>query len=168
MRFQKFSLITGAAGLLGQMHAEALLEIGKNIIISDTNSKSLNNLKIKLKNKFKDSNILAEVMNVTSEKSIKSLLKNVKKKKIVVDVLLNNAIIDHKFKSKKNFSNKTRLENYSLDMWKKEIDVGLTGPVLCSRVFGLEMIKKNVSGVIINIGSELSVIAPNQKMIQSQ
>ncbi len=164
MRFQKFSLITGAAGLLGQMHAEALLEIGKNIIISDTNSKSLNNLKIKLKNKFKDSNILAEVMNVTSEKSIKSLLKNVKKKKIVVDVLLNNAIIDHKFKSKKNFSNKTRLENYSLDMWKKEIDVGLTGPVLCSRVFGLEMIKKNVSGVIINIGSELSVIAPNQKI----
>ena len=27
-------------------------------------------------------------------------------------------------------------------MWKKELDVGLTGPMLCARFFGHEMYKK--------------------------
>ena len=37
MKLQKYSLITGAGGLLGEMHAEALLEQGKNLIITDLN-----------------------------------------------------------------------------------------------------------------------------------
>ena len=49
-------------------------------------------------------------------------------------------------------------------MWRKELDVGLTGPMLCARFFGYEMFKKKIKGIIINIGSELSVIAPNQKI----
>jgi len=164
MKFQKYSLITGAGGLLGYMHAEALLEQGKNVIVTDLNQKSLGILKKKLEKNFKKSNISAEILDVTSEKSIKNLIKKLKKKNIIIDTLINNAIIDHKFKSKNNFSNSTRIENYSLNMWKKELDVGLTGPMLCARFFGYEMFKQKIKGIIINIGSELSVIAPNQKI----
>jgi NAD(P)-dependent dehydrogenase (short-subunit alcohol dehydrogenase family) len=164
MKFQKYSLITGAGGFLGEMHAEALLEQGKNLIITDLNKISLKNLKEKLLNKFKNPNIFVENLDVTSEESIKRLIKKLNKNKIIVDTLINNAIIDHKFKTKNNFSNSTRIENYSLKMWKKELDVGLTGPMLCSRFFGYEMYKKKIPGIILNIGSELSVIAPNQKI----
>ena len=117
-----------------------------------------------MKKKFFKSIVLSEILDVTSENSIKKLIRKLKKKNIVVNVLINNAIIDHKFKSKNNFNNSTRIENYSLKMWKKEIDVGLTGPMLCARFFGYQMFKKKISGIIINIGSELSVIAPNQKI----
>ncbi len=164
MELQKYCLITGAGGLLGQMHAEALLEQNKDIIITDINRKSLEVLKIKLKSKFKKTKIIAEILDVTSEKSILKLINKIRKKKIVVNTLINNAIIDHKFKKKNNFNNSTRIENYSIDMWNKEINVGLTGPMLCARYFGYEMTKKKIEGVIINIGSELSVIAPNQSI----
>ena len=80
MKFQKFSLITGAGGLLGQMHAEALLEQGKNIIISDLKIKGLNILKKKLKKKFFKSIVLSEILDVTSENSIKKLIRKLKKK----------------------------------------------------------------------------------------
>ena len=45
-------LITGAAGLLGKMHAEAILETGKNICITDINLKSLIKLYKLLKKKI--------------------------------------------------------------------------------------------------------------------
>ena len=40
----KYSLITGAGGLLGEQHARALLEIKSNIILTDINKKKINNL----------------------------------------------------------------------------------------------------------------------------
>ena len=38
---KKFCLITGAAGLLGHEHAEAILEINGNLILTDIDSKKL-------------------------------------------------------------------------------------------------------------------------------
>ena len=41
--------------------------------------------------------------------------------------------------------------------------VGLTGAMLCSKVFGYEMAKKG-KGVILNISSDLGIIAPDQRI----
>jgi NAD(P)-dependent dehydrogenase (short-subunit alcohol dehydrogenase family) len=51
-------------------------------------------------------------------------------------------------------------------MWDKEINVSLKGSFNMIKFFGEEMIKKK-KGSIINIGSDLSVIAPNQKIYRS-
>ena len=53
--------------------------------------------------------------------------------------------------------------NFDFNRWIKELDVGLTGAFLCCQAVGKYMlIKKN--GIIVNIGSDLSVIAPNQNL----
>ena len=57
-----------------------------------------------------------------------------------------------------------RLENFSLDQWNKEISVGLTGALICTKEFGSEMAKDGKGGVILNISSDLSVFAPQQKL----
>ena len=57
----------------------------------------------------------------------------------------------------------SRLENFLLDDWDFQLKVGLTGAMLCSKVFGQEMAKRS-EGVILNIASDLSVFAPDQRL----
>ena len=38
--------------------------------------------------------------------------------------------------------NNTLFEKYKIQNWKKEIDVGLTGAFICTKIFGVEMAKK--------------------------
>mgnify|MGYP001273310855 CR=1 FL=1 len=158
----KNALITGAGGLLGFEHAYALLEIGAYVILTDLNMKLLRENKIKLKKHFSDKNFCTIKMDTTKERSILSCYKKLKKKGKHVDILINNAAINPKFKNiKKN--NKTRLEHLPLKNWDKEILVGLTGSFLCIKKFGYEM-SKNQGGVILNILSDLSIIAPDQRI----
>jgi hypothetical protein len=55
------------------------------------------------------------------------------------------------------------LENFPLDEWNRQISVGLTGAFLCSKVFGTEMAVRG-NGVIVNVASDLSIIAPDQRL----
>ena len=83
-----------------------------------------------------------------------------------IDILINNATIDPKVSSDGTV-NTSRLENFPIKQWDKEIAVGLTGAMQCARIFGQEMIHRN-SGVILNISSDLGVIAPNQNLYKKE
>ena len=157
---KNFSLITGSAGLLGEFHAVALLEIGHDLVITDLNLNQLKKLEIKLRKKFIKREIISLKMDVTSEKSIEIVKNKIQSQGGIVNNLINNAAIDAKIKGSKN----RLFENFNIDEWKQEINVGLTGTMLCSKIFGGEMVKKKVSGIITNIASDLSVIAPNQNL----
>ena len=50
-----------------------------------------------------------------------------------------------------------------MDRFDKEIEVGIKGTVICSQLVGAYMLKSK-KGIIVNIGSDLSVIAPNQEL----
>lgn len=161
MKKISYTLITGAAGLLGKYHAIGILNLKQNLVLTDTDLVSLKKTQIFLKKKFPSSKILLKKLDVTSEKSIKKLLNYLRTKNIVIKVLINNAAIDAKFSSKKTTN---RLENFSLKQWNKEINVGLSGAFLCSKYFGNAMAKENKGGIILNIASDLSIIAPNQNI----
>ena len=76
----KYSLITGASGLLGEQHAIALLMLNSNVILTDIAFKKLIFLKKKLIKSFPEQKILIFKMDVTKEKSIKKTAKDLKKK----------------------------------------------------------------------------------------
>ena len=61
-----------------------------------------------------------------------------------------------------NFGN-IRFDNFPLDLWNGDILVGLTGAFLCAQVFGTVM-QEQRSGVILNISSDLGIIAPDQRI----
>jgi NAD(P)-dependent dehydrogenase (short-subunit alcohol dehydrogenase family) len=79
-----------------------------------------------------------------------------------VDILINNAANNPKVEmvSEKAWS---RLENFPIGIWEDDIAVGLTGAFLCSQIVGSEMARKK-KGVIVNVASDLSVIAPDQRL----
>ncbi len=158
----KTAIITGSAGLLGEEHALALLDIGARVILTDINEKKLIKSYKKLKKKY--SKIIPFVLDVTKIQSLIKLNEYLIKKKIKVDILINNAAIDSKFVKDNKQGN---FENFTLNQWNNELSVGLSGAMLCSQIFGSQMVK-NKGGVILNIASDLSVIAPNQSLYKTK
>ena len=160
----KTAVITGAAGLLGLVHSRALLSVGATVILTDIDIEKLKISKAVLSQEFDASSVHLYVMDVTSEESVESVYKSVKNIGLRVDVLINNAAVNPTASSLVNDIRTTRLENFSLDRWTNELNVGLTGAYLCSKIFGSAMALDGNGGVILNIASDLSVIAPDQNL----
>ena len=156
----KVAVITGGAGLLGEKHAEAIAEFAGMPILLDIDEKAGTNKASRISNEYQ---VDCEFMlcDITDESQIISVRDFIFSKYKRIDILINNAAIDPKVeqKSKENLS---RLENFSIDQWNLELAVGLTGAMLCSKIFGYEMAKKG-KGVILNISSDLGIIAPDQR-----
>ena len=160
----KVALITGGAGLLGLEHAAALLESGATVILTDKSLHSLARCEKLLGDQFPKGKHLQLEMDVTDKRSIENVEKKLDGWGYQVNILINNAAIDSKVDTASKLSNTSRLELFSLDAWQHELDVGLTGAFLCTQVFGTQMSETGFGGVIVNIASDLSVIAPDQRL----
>lgn len=160
----KTALITGAAGLLGIEHAAALLECNASVILTDLNESALHATETALAENFPRSRILRNVMDVTNLDSIKSVYNELNSNSIKLNILINNAAIDPKVEGDTRILETSRLENFDLAQWNIQIAVGLTGPFLCSQVFGTMMAQAGSGGVILNIASDLSVFSPDQRI----
>jgi len=158
----KCALITGGAGLLGIEHARALLEIGAKVVIADISQEKIDQTLEKLCNSFDPDNVHGIKLDVTSEENIIMSIKELDKVGLEIDILINNAAIDSKV-TNDGLANSSRLEFFSTDQWDLELSVGLKGAFLCTKHFGKFMAERE-SGVILNIASDLSVIAPDQRL----
>lgn len=154
----KTALVTGAAGLLGKEHAIALAEAGARVVMTDLHENSLKNACALVPQALK-SLVSFAVMDVTSAESIAALAHRFER----FDILINNAAIDPKVTNNDRSLELSRLENFPEEHWRKHLDVGVTGAFLCIREFGTRMAVRK-SGVILNIASDLSVIAPDQRL----
>ena len=158
----KTALITGGCGLLGVQHAEAILEFGGEVILTDVISDT--SRVIKLKEKY-GTNVSSVYMDVTDKSSIQKVVDKFEK----IDILINNAALDPKVEDGLEYKNK--FEHLDLDSWNKTLDVILNGTFLCSQVVvnkmlstGLESEYCRDGGVILNIASDLSIISPDQRI----
>ena len=158
---KKHIIITGAAGFVGKFLSENLANNDFNLILVDNNKKKLVDLKKKLARTNKFSSFYFFHKDITKENNLRNILNFIKKRNILLTALINNAAIDAKPKKKK-IDNKylTKKE------WDTEIAVGLTGSYLMIKYFGEHMFNQK-KGRIINIGSDLSVISPNQEIYKT-
>lgn len=170
MAFEKFNLtgktalITGAAGLLGVEHASALLASGATVILTDIGKDALAAAHTKLIQHFDSKKIITILMDVAKPPAIRAVAAQIATQDLRVDILVNNAAIDPKVKSKHGLMESSRLENFPLEQWELQVAVGLTGAFLCSQAFGSAMAKDGKGGVILNIASDLSVFSPDQRV----
>jgi NAD(P)-dependent dehydrogenase (short-subunit alcohol dehydrogenase family) len=160
-----WALVTGAAGLLGLEHSRALLEAGANVVLQDVDTDKLERAKTILEAEYAPNIVRISSSDVTSELSMRSALKELESAGISISILINNAGINPKYAQVSNSGLNSRVEHFDLDDWENQIRVGLTGAFICSKVFGSEMAKSG-GGVIVNIASDLSVIAPDQRLYE--
>ncbi len=164
----KTALITGAAGLLGVEHAAALLESGATVVLTDICEKALADACATLSRDADPNRIITRTMDVSRPDSILAVANELTSSGRRVDILVNNAAIDPKVKGSDGVQETSRLENFPLDQWDMQIAVGLTGAFLCSQVFGSAMAHDHQGGVILNIASDLSVFAPDQRLYRKE
>ncbi len=164
----KTALITGAAGLLGVQHAAALLESGAAVVLTDIGEAALASARESLSRAADPARILTRVMDVCRPDSIRAVAGQLAGGGVRIDILVNNAAIDPKVKGDQGMMESSRLENFPLDQWELQVAVGLTGSFLCSQVFGSAMALDGKGGVILNIASDLSVFAPDQRLYRKE
>jgi NAD(P)-dependent dehydrogenase (short-subunit alcohol dehydrogenase family) len=151
-------VITGGCGLLGWEFAKSLSKIGNKILILDNSKKKIFERKKDINNK----NIIFFYCDITKKVNVKKIVSKIIQKEKKIDILINNACINYSPKYLGKRDNNSFL-NFTSERFDKEIDVGLKGSIICCQVIGKYMLK-NKYGIIINIGSDLSIKAPDQSL----
>ena len=156
-------VITGGAGLLGTRHAEAVAEMGAHPVLLDVNAQRVQERAAEIAARF-GVPALGLAVDITSRAAVEAALAQVLAEFGTVDALINNAARNPQVGAAgAGGSHWSRLENFPLDEWNGDIAIGLTGALVCSQVFGSEMARRG-RGVILNIASDLGVIAPDQRI----
>ena len=154
----KVAIITGGAGLLGQQHAEAIAAFGGCPVILDIDYDAARNI-------IKEIGVgFAFECNVTRPQDIYDTLNETLTLRGHVDILINNLSCSANVESLGQYS---RLEFYPYSQWAKDLELGLGSAFLCSKIIGSHMADKG-KGVIVNIASDLSVIAPDQRLYHKE
>ena len=158
----KVIVITGATGLLGRKHAEAIACYGGTPILLDLSQQTVDDFANELNEKYKVNSVGFSI-DITNEKAIEKNVKQLIKRFVKIDGLVNNAANNPKVEDSKDI-NFSRLENFPLNTWNDDISVGLTGAFLCAKHYGFAISQNLRGGSIVNISSDLGLIAPDQRL----
>jgi NAD(P)-dependent dehydrogenase (short-subunit alcohol dehydrogenase family) len=155
----RVAVITGGAGLLGLKHAEIVAAAGGIPLLVDLDGEKADRAAHDLEQRF-GSPAKGLKGDVTSLDSVLALAQTIRKEFGRIDILINNAANNPSVEKKSGFS---RVENFPLEQWDADVDVGLKGAFLCTQVFGGHMVREG-GGVVVNISSEYGVNAPDQRL----
>lgn len=159
-------VVTGASGLLGKKHVEAIASQGGIPVIVDVNQNGLQELYLHI---FLEYSIecFIEVVDITDEADLLSSCTRIIKKYGKIDGLVNNAARNPSI-SKNEKINFNRLESFDRQVWDLDLEVGITGSFLCIKYYGYQISLNKNGGSIVNISSDLGIIAPDQRIYEQE
>jgi NAD(P)-dependent dehydrogenase (short-subunit alcohol dehydrogenase family) len=157
----RVAVITGGAGLLGLKHAEVIVHAGGIPILVDLAvSRPLEKARdLVVRTQGKAFGVTADI---TDPREVDAMVNGILSEFGRIDILINNAANNPKVESSAG-TNWARVEHFPLSVWDADIAVGLTGAFLCCQRIGAEMVRRR-GGVIVNVASDLAVIAPDQRL----
>lgn len=156
------AIVTGACGLLGRRHCQALAEAGAQVVAADVNEQACNTLALELGEQH-----MGIGVNVTDPASIQEARARILDRYKRIDILVNNAAINDKFEDPVLGSRQSMFEHYPLEMWDRSWQVNVSGVFLCSQILGGVMAEQG-SGSIINIASTYGIVAPDQSIYRNE
>lgn len=159
----RVAVITGGAGLLGVRHAEAIAEMGGKPVVVDIDGEQAGAVADRVAEHY-GVQAIGVATDIRRAESVATMVRRVVERFGHIDILINNAARNPTQQSLKGRAeNSSRLEHFSIADWDEDLAVGLTGAFLCSRHIGSEMARRG-RGVILNIASDLGLIAPDQRI----
>lgn len=158
----KIAIVTGALGLLGKKHCEALAAAGALVIVADINEDEAIAFAATIGPAHTGLHL-----DVTEPASVAALRDSVIKRYGTIDILVNNAAINDMFEHPAMAATLSAFEHYPLAAFKRSIDVNITGVFLCSQILG-QVMAENGNGSIINIASTYGMVGPDQSIYRNE
>lgn len=132
-------IITGGSGFIGRQYCDAFRKAGAHSVNWDRDTE----------------------VDISSPSHVKSALDKAIKKFGRIDVLINNAAFNPQVGEKGTAAaHWAPYEKFSLDSWRHELDINLTGQLIVTQAVAPYMMKQH-RGSIIFISSDFAFMGPN-------
>lgn len=149
----KVCVVSGALGLLGRRHCEALAAEGAMVVVTDVDEAACVDFAARLGG-------LGVGADVTDRGSLERLRDRVLEVHGRVDVLVNNAALNERVESPALSAELTRFERFPVEEFRRALEVNVLGTFLASQVLGTTMAEAG-RGSIINIASTYGMVGPD-------
>ncbi|MEN9282010.1 MAG: hypothetical protein RL594_945 [Bacteroidota bacterium] len=156
----RVALVTGAGGLLGREHCRALSDAGATVYAADMRIDDARTAIADLGDHH-----VAVCMDVTDPEAVVDVRERIIRDCGRIDILVNNAAMNDMVEAPLASGVPSSYEMYPLSLFRKVMDVNVTGVFLTSQIIGSSMAESGY-GSIINIGSTYGVVAPDQRIYQ--
>lgn len=141
--------ITGGAGGIGSATAEQFVSEGAHVVLADINETGAIEIANKLNEQFSAPVATAVKMDVTKEEEVANAIEHAIHTFGGVDIVVNNA----------GLATSAPFEETTLQEWNLNINVLGTGYFLVAREAFKTMLKQNIGGNMIFVGSKNSIYA---------
>ena len=157
----RVAVITGGAGHIGSAIAEALAELGANIMILDISLESCLLVCERISKEYAVET-LPLAINLAQEEHIRTVPDEVANKFGRLDILVNCAAFVGTSKLQGWI---TSFEEQSVDTWKQALDVNLTAPFILTQAC-TPALKESGHGSVINIASTYGLVGPDMRLYE--
>ncbi|MEO0830500.1 MAG: bifunctional rhamnulose-1-phosphate aldolase/short-chain dehydrogenase, partial [Pseudomonadota bacterium] len=148
----RIALVTGGAGGIGSATAERFLTEGACVLLADIDAEALAATETALIGKFGNDVVRSVSMDVTDEASVASALAEVAVEFGGIDILVSNAGI----------ASSAPVEDTSLELWNRNMEILSTGYFLVSREAFKVMRRQAMGGSVVFVASKNGLAAsPN-------
>ena len=143
----KVVLVTGGTRGIGKAISQSFLELGAKVIANyGKGHEKAKEFESEMSSKSLSSKLELSSFDVSQSEEVSKAIKDIESNHGRVDILINNAGI----------SIDNLLVRFSVEDWKKVLDVNLTGAFNCMKTVSLGMMKRR-EGKIINISSVVGI-----------
>jgi len=148
----RVALVTGGAGGIGAATAERYLAEGACVVLADINAESLEATSANLSSHYGKDVVRTVMMNVTDEDAVVSAYASAAVEFGGVDILVSNAGI----------ASSAPVEDTTLELWNRNMDILSTGYFLVSREAFKLMRAQGIGGSVVFVASKNGLAAsPN-------
>jgi NAD(P)-dependent dehydrogenase (short-subunit alcohol dehydrogenase family) len=158
----RVAIVTGGAGMLGRQHAEVIAEAGGHPVLVDLSAAEPERVASEIEARFGRA-VLGVPADITSPTDVRGAVDLTLERFGRIDILINNASLTVRGGAERLAGYFAPFEEYSLDLWQRSLDVGLTGAFLMCQAAGRVFVERG-GGVILNIASTAGVVGPDHRI----
>jgi rhamnulose-1-phosphate aldolase/alcohol dehydrogenase len=145
----RIGFVTGGAGGIGLAVAKRLLNEGACVVLADIDQEALESSTQELQKRYSADSFAAIQVDVTDESAVTAALERTLVNFGGIDILVSNAGI----------ASSAAFEDTSLELWNRNLSVLATGYFLVSRTAYRILLKQQLPGSIVFVGSKNALAA---------